>query len=220
MKKIVVIVFAGLLVSAGLQAQRVYIEKDVQGQNKRVILDLREAAGMPAGAVTNVSKTGMFNNLIAQYGAPSATNVLWRSENREGDSDETRGEINATVFQKLEVAPKDMNREGVIGGTAPMDMNWVVAFNGCIESTYDGGRWRLPTQRELMVMCIFKGALDTAFSKLSPSGTGIALSSAFYRSATEVNASVAWTVSFGSGYTDNANLKETSYRVRCVREVN
>jgi hypothetical protein len=219
MKKIVVIVFAGLLVSAGLQAQRVYIETDGQGNKKRVILDLTEAAGMPAGAITSDSKTVMFNNLIAQHGAPSATDKLWHSDNQESST--VKGEINATVFEKLEVAPKDMNKAGEIGGTGTMTMNWVEAFNGCIDSDYDNGGWRLPTQRELQMMCIFKGALDTAFSKLSPSGTGIALlssSSAYYWGATEYNTALAYYVTFGSGYTE-ATTKPTSYRVRCVREL-
>jgi hypothetical protein len=212
MKKIVMIVFTGLLISAGLQAQKVSIE------NGKVILDLTE--GMPAGAITSDSKTVMFNNLIAQHGAPSSTSALWRSENQEGTTVQTKGEINKRIFEKLEVAPKDMNNAGVIGGTGTMTMNWVEAFNGCINSDYDSGGWRLPTQRELQMMWIFNDALTIALPKvsLSPSGTGIALSSANYRSATEYDASSAWNVTFGFGYT-NSSLKPNTDRVRCVREV-
>jgi hypothetical protein len=201
MKKIFVILFAGLLVSAGLQAQKVYM------RNNKVILDLTEAAGMPAGVTTNVSKTAMFYS----YGKPSSTTALWRSENQHG------GSINATVFQKLEVAPKDMNKAGAIGGTGTMTMNWVEAFNGCIESTYDGGRWRLPTQRELQLIYIFKEALDTALSRLTPNGTGNALSSECL-SATERYADTIWSIS-SSSRTNNLTTKDESHRVRCVREV-
>jgi hypothetical protein len=220
MKKRVMILFAGLLVSAGLQAQRVYIETDGQGNKKRVILDLTE--GMPAGAITSDSKTVMFNNLIAQHGAPSSTSAIWRSENQEGGYDETRGEINATVFQKFEIAPLNVNAAtGTMGATPTYTADWAAAFNACKNSTHNGDNdWRLPTQRELQMMWIFKEALDTAFSKLSPSGTGNALLSADYRSATEYNASYAWNVNFGNGYTDYAyKTGSTSYRVRCVREV-
>jgi hypothetical protein len=209
------IVFAGLLVSAGLQAQRVYIEKDDQGNKKRVILDLTEAAGMPAGAITSDSKTVMFNNLIAQHGVPSSTNVFWHRDNQ------TSADINKTVFEKLEVAPKDMNSARVIGGTGTMTMSWVAAFNGCINSDYDSGGWRLPTQRELQMMWIFKEALNPALSELSPSGTGAALLSASYRGATEHGATTAWHVNFGTGFMNNDILynKSNSTRVRCVREV-
>jgi hypothetical protein len=199
MKKIVVILFAGLLVSAGLQAQKV--SKDA---SNRVILDLTVAAGMPAGAITDVSKTARFNELMADpvVGAPSATNKLWHSENQHN------GAINATVFEKLEVAPKNMNKVGVIGGTGTMTMDWVEAFNGCIKSG-----WRLPTQRELMLMCIFKEALDAAF----PSDG--ALSFANYWGATENTASTACIVHVGYGDTYRKDKNLSTYVVRCVREV-
>jgi hypothetical protein len=207
MKKIIVIVFAGLLVSAGLQAQKVCIE------GGKVILDLTE--GMPAGAITDVSKTTRFKDLMdhPDTGAPSAIDKLWHQENR------TVGDINKTVFQKLEVAPKDMNTSGGMDGTGTMTMNWSTAFNGCINSSYDDGGWRLPTQRELMMMWIFNDALTIAL----PAVGGDALSSgnAQYRSATEGSATSAWFVRFGTGNTNlNEKSSPPSLRVRCVREVN
>jgi hypothetical protein len=209
MKKIVMIVFAGLLVSAGLHAQKVCIE------NGKVILDLREAAGMPTDVVTNVSKTARFKELmnpVLGVGAP-LEEVLWHIDNQESSS--VKGEINATVFEKLEVAPKDMNKAGVIGGTAPMTMDWPTAFNGCINSTYDNGGWRLPTQRELQMIWIFNDALTIAL----PAVSGAALLSVGYRSATEFTASSAWYVDFGIGNTNHLNDKTFPYLVRCVREV-
>jgi hypothetical protein len=207
MKKIFVILFAGLLVSAGLSAQRVCIE------DGKVILDLTEATGMPAGAITDVSKTVMFNDLITQYGAPSSTSVLWRSENQ------TDRDINATVFQKLEVAPEDMDRKGVMRGQKGiLQMDWPTAFNGCINSKYDGGGWRLPTQRELQMMWIFNDALKEAFAH--PNVNGSNFLSDNYRSATETNDKFAWNVNFGEGgYTNSGIHKMIVLPVRCVREV-
>jgi hypothetical protein len=198
MKKIVVIVFAGLLVSAGLQAQKVYIEKDGQGNKKRVILDMTKTAGMPAGAITDESKTAIYDNITV-----SNTSLTVIAEH----NNDTHGDINHRVFQKLEIALTDLG-----------EMNWVAAFNGCRASSYNDGGWRLPTQRELVMMWIFKEALDAAF--LDPSGTGATLSSAVYRSATEGDALSAWAVDLGNGDTEGSNSKATPSLVRCVREIN
>jgi hypothetical protein len=206
MKKIVIIVFAGLLVSAGLQAQKVRIE------NGKVILDLTEAAGMPAGAITNVSKTAIYDNITVSNTVLTVIN---------GHSNNTDGDINEKVFQKLEVAPKDMNNAGVIGGGGTMTMNWVVAFNGCINSDYDNGGWRLPTQRELMLILIFRDVLsDNALPVVS----GDALlfsppSDSLYKSATEFDASTAWYMSVFLGIVSYQS-KTNTCRVRCVRELN
>jgi hypothetical protein len=172
MKKIVVIVFAGLLVSAGLQAQKVCIE------NNKVILDMTVAAGMPAGAITNVSKINSTGSLAD----------------------------NLQVFQKLEIAPSDLG-----------SMNWTDAMAGCKNK---GAGWRLPTLRELLLIYIFKDALDTAFSGLSPKGDALSYT---YWSATEGNVSNAGNVTFTGnvlfiGHTTSAS-KATKYSVRCVREV-
>jgi hypothetical protein len=193
MKKIVMIVFVGLLVPAGLQAQKVYIE-DVQG-NGKVILDLTVETGMPAGAITNEPKTWAGKGSPANSGSYLADNL------------ET-GDINKKVFEKLEIAPSDLGQR-----------DWAAAFNDCRDPLYNGGGWRLPTQRELLLMWIFREALNTALTRLTPSGTGAVLLSANYRSATENTASYAWFVHFGSGNTNFDSKTTDTYRVRCVREV-
>ena len=50
MKQILIILFISTLLPARLQAQRAYKE------GTKIIFDLTVAAGMPAGAVTNVKK--------------------------------------------------------------------------------------------------------------------------------------------------------------------
>jgi hypothetical protein len=181
MKKICIILFAGLLVSAELQAQKVY--KD----GTKVILDLTEAAGMPAGAITNVSKAALYAN------ANSGNNVALANNDQNGT-------INAKVFQKLEIASSNY------GGT----INWATAFNGCRSQ---GQGWRLPTQRELMLMWIFKDALESL--------SGVAFVTADppdYWSATETNAASARIVNLSTGNTAGV-AKTNSNRARCVREV-
>jgi hypothetical protein len=185
MKKIFMILFAGLLVSAGLQAQEVYIK------DGKVILDLTEAAGMPAGAVTDVSKTNLYANAApSNTGAPITDN-------------DTNGKINAKVFQKLEIAPSDLE-----------PMTWADAFNACKNK---GEGWRLPTQRELQLMWILKEALKEAFSH--PDVNGSNFLSGSYGSGTEDSNFYACCVSFKDGMSVNYDKSSDSRNLRCVREV-
>jgi hypothetical protein len=201
MKKIVMILFAGLLVSAGLQAQKVSVKSG------KVILDLTVAAGMPAGAITSVPKNWNGRGTPHNSGSVLTGNL-------------DAGDINERVFQKLEVAPKDMNKAGEIGGpeAAGMLMTWVEAFTGCNGATYDNGGWRLPTQRELQLIWIFNDVLNTKVSPILSNYT--ALSSAYYWSATERNTMAAWNMNFGTGVMGtNEKTVSTRDHVRCVREV-
>lgn len=169
---------AGFLISAGLHAQKVY--KD---NNGRVILDLTVEAGMPAGAITTSVKT--WTSTPSNNGGPMPNN-------------NDKGTINATVYQKLEIATQD----------TPGTMSWSTAFNEC---KWLSGNWRLPTLRELMLIYIFKPALE------SFAGFGV-FSETTYWSATEINHLEAWYVSFANGIT-YPHLKTNSYHARCVREV-
>lgn len=195
MKRILLLVmFAGLMASAGCFAQKVY--KD----GNKVILDLSVASGMPAGVVTDQSK---------YMGFTPSGNAL-------GANNGISGSINATVFQKLEVAPNDLNAAGAISSTGTMTMNWVTAFNGCKGLNYNGGGgWRLPTQRELQLIYIFKPAIEQIFAEASIS---TAFFDAYYWSSTEQNASNSWAVRLSDGYALN-NPKANTSRVRCVREL-
>jgi hypothetical protein len=194
MKKLFLIVMiAGLLAPAGVMAQKVY--KD----GSKVILDLTVAAGMPAGVVTSTPK---YEDFTPSASAPGTNNGF-------------DGSINATVYQKLEVAPHDLTGNGTIGSSAGGTFfTWVNAFNYCKNVTHDGEGWRLPTQRELQLMWIFKPALDSILADVG----GTALKTAYYWAATEYNSAGSVTISFSSGYAGNApNTSNCS--ARCVREV-
>lgn len=200
MKKILTTaILASLLLPAQLIAQKVY------KSSGRVILDLTVSAGMPAGAITNVAKYKSFT--------PSAS-VL-------GTNNKENGSINATVFQKLEVAPNDINTTGAMNetGVGTLTMDWVTAFNACKKSTYNGGGWRLPTQRELMLIYIFRPALEVLFS-----GANTKLVDDHYWSATENTGDKAHYLVFGDGanafgFKSSSTAKTKTYRVRCVREI-
>jgi hypothetical protein len=187
MKKIFMVLFAGLLVSAGLQAQKVY--KDA---SNRVILDLTKEAGMPEGAITNEPKSWAGRGTPINIGNTLTGNL------------ET-GDINEKVFEKLEIAPSNLGL-----------MFWAEAFTGCIELVSNGGGWRLPTQRELILIWIFKDALNDIFSdgdiNRPPFANG-------YWSATEANNLDAWSMIFEYGSVIISYPKSDERAVRCVREV-
>ena len=188
MKKLILLAAVASLTVMTVRAQEVY--KD----GSAIVLDLSVAAGMPSGVVTTTKK---------YVGFTPYANVL-------GTDNDHNGAINATVYHKLEVAPADINTAGgTTGGT--MQMTWVTAFYACKNATINGTTgWRLPTQRELMNIWIFRDAIvalgGTTFTAFN------------YWSATENIASDAWYVNFSSGYTF-INNKTPSYSVRCVREL-
>lgn len=206
MKRILVIIWvSGLFSSTGLMAQKAY--KDSEG---RYILDLMEEAGMPASSVTNIKKTWK--------GTPSIEVAL--------ENNFPTGTINAKVYHKLEIAPYDLNTSGEISSSGPRGVNWLDSFVGCRDAAYDGGGWRLPTQRELIVICIFKSALTDLGASFNLT---IAGGQSFYWSATESSDTGAYTLRFSNNLHD-ASLtpyaKSTAGTpsvigmfARCVREV-
>ena len=201
-QKLFTILLAGLIiVPAGLSAQEVYKEANASALGGyRVILDLTVKAGMPAGAVTSTKK---------YTGTSTASNSDWLIN---APDNSVNGSINARVYEKLEIAPGDLNNNATFGASTAMD--WANAYNRCKNSTCDGGGWRLPTQRELMMMWVFRPALNSVFSEIG----GFAFYSDSYWSAAEVYARSAWFVNFSNGYTYN-HSKTLTYRVRCVREL-
>lgn len=198
MKRILMIVIlVGLIVPTAVNAQKVY--KD--GSN-RVILDMTVAAGMPEGAATNVKKEWI--------GTPS---------NTKGPlvGNEANGTIDAMVFQKLEVARHDVNTLKEIKETGTMTMNWAAAFAACKGSSSYGGNWRLPTQREWMLMYIFKPALEAILVNPAINGTVFSTTERYW-TATEENNIQSRAGGLVTGQL-NLGTKTSAYRVRCVREV-
>ena len=199
---------AGLIVApAGLSAQEVYKEANASALGGyRVILDLTVKAGMPAGAVTGTKK---YTDIST---ASNSTWLINPTDNSTWLINSENGSINATMYEKLEIAPGDLNNDATFGAGTAMD--WANAYNRCKNSTYDGGGWRLPTQRELMMMWIFRLALNGAFNEIG----GLVFVSNYYWSATENYTHHAWCVHFDVGGT-YTNGKTRNNQVRCVREL-
>ena len=153
-----ILLIAGLMVPAGLSAQKMYKE------GTKVVFDLTDAVGI----------------------SPEVEAVV---------------AANNKVHQKLEIAPND----------AGSMMDWNTASTHCTTTMYNGSSdWRLPTQRELMLMFIFKSMLENL--------SGSIFDSNLFWSATEHNAADTWYINFGNGYT-GYNVKAVNCRVRCVREL-
>lgn len=106
---------------------------------------------------------------------------------------------NEKVYKRFAVSNKDNSTLSL----------YSEAFTVC--SSVSGGSWRLPTQRELMLMWVLKRELDKT-SGFTPFGT------TGYWSATEFNTLKGWNVSFFNGMTRGLEGTSTS-SVRCVREL-
>lgn len=198
MKKLtLIILLTGLFSSVGGYAQKVY--KD----GEKVVLDLTVESGMPAGSVTDKKKP--------TWDTASDDKYLVSGEYTDAE--------NAKAYHKLEIAPYNINTAKEITGSGTKTMPWVAAYNVCKDTDYSGGGWRLPTQRELMLMYIFREALNDFCSE------NFVGNNSEYWSVTESMSYVvpnpidkAWTVrfNFGNVYVEE---KTNSFSARCVREV-
>ena len=114
------------------------------------------------------------------------------------------GTWNAKVSPKFQV----MRANHTVGST-----NWANAYNQCKTYNGEGGgasEWRLPTQRELVMIWI-----------LHPQLVGKGGFTGFlgnYWSAAEDGASKAWNLNFTDGYVNGSFGKTSSNYVRCVRD--
>lgn len=159
-------------------AQKVYKE------NNKIILDCGPGSGFPQGAVE--TETGK------KFIEPKA-NVL-------AETNAENGVINATVFYKLEIAATDISS----------NTTWVNAYKACKGKGTDanGEIWRLPTQKELILMYIFSTAINDLNGSMNND----------YWSGTETNAESSRYVDFSTGLVYGKNKAE-SMKARCVREI-
>lgn len=109
---------------------------------------------------------------------------------------------NEKVYYKFEVSAVD----------EAQDVTWKEAVDACEKSTRDGGDWRLPTQRELMLISVLLPELKQV---------GCLFSNSFYWAATEyINFpyqtanSMSWGKASGMSKDVNATV-----RARCIREL-
>lgn len=89
----------------------------------------------------------------------------------------------------------------------------VAATTGCASysTTEFPGGWRLPTQREMMIIWLFREGINTVYDSSQLSGR--------YWSATENTANKAWYMDFNdTAPGSNVELKTNTYKFRCVRD--
>ena len=134
--------------------------------------------------------------IIECKGMPAASYTTYAKPTTEADlKTDTQ---NKTVAYKFEVAATD----------ASESLTWADAWSLATDAE---GDWRLPTQRELMLIWLMKDALEQL-------GSFTPLARDYYWTATEHNSNNAWYVHFGAGYTGFVN-KAYTYRVRLVRDI-
>ena len=115
-------------------------------------------------------------------------------------------------------------------------VTWSDAVSYCDNLTEEGySDWRLPSQRELMMIWILGGNSDVASGDKNNTGVGsaskpvntpyiyqqsgfTAFSAGYYWTASVVLDPYAWNVFFNNGYTYNYINKTNSNFVRCVRD--
>lgn len=163
----------------------------VSSINSRAIIDNRN---MPAKAITKERKAQTTDGDNSKLGTNDLNNI-------------GSAESNKTVSYYFEVMKTDLN-----GGT---EMSWLDAVKGC--AAYDSGdgskTWRLPTQRELMLIWTLHKTL------IKKTGLTSFVTSRNYWSATESSSSESWSEGFLTGYTTTSTNKIYTYRVRCVRDL-
>lgn len=162
------------------------------------VIDL--SALNPLGAVLSSAEASTRRTQMNQQ-TPSNTTFLGVGESVSGHN----GTWNAKMSIKFQV----MRANHTVGTT-----DWTTAYNQCKSYNGEGGgagQWRLPTQRELMMIWILH-------PQLIGKGSFTAFDANYYWSATEYNATSAWIVTFYNGYVNNYN-KTNSYYVRCVRDL-
>lgn len=114
---------------------------------------------------------------------------------------------NATLYHKFQVHPTNN----------ATNLSWSNAISFCANLTTDGGGWRLPTQRELMLIWILHSKLATIGSSLFTPLTSAL--NVFYTCASEWNASNGYGLyPFGNGIL-LAQPKKNLYYVRCIRDL-
>ena len=123
---------------------------------------------------------------------------------------------NEKVFRKFEIRKEDASANPM-----PADQGWLAAIHFCRDLTEDGGGWRLPTGRELVLMLLFKNSLHKIAS-FQPFIVDVD-NDPYYWSATEPNNRLDIdAVQIKSVGTPDSHVVWKSFkngRVRCIRDI-
>lgn len=128
--------------------------------------------------------------------------------------------VNDKVPFRFIIAPEDGTNAtwaGAMGLNTAANSNLApdgdAATTGCAKysTTEFPSGWRLPTQREMMLMWLFRGGINVIYPSAQLSGQ--------YWSATENSMNQAWYLEFNPTAPESrAYGKTTNYKYRCVRD--
>lgn len=167
------------------------------------------ASGIPESAIWPLGMNLMANNATIRH-THSGGNGSNISVNDKvpfrfiiAPQDGLSGEVNWAVAMGLNTtANNDLGADGTGESTGCTSYSTPEFLNG----------WRLPTQREMMLMWLFREGIDAIY------GNAL-LQEAVYWTATEYDNDEAWMLNFSSTAPEsNTSGKITTYRYRCVRD--
>lgn len=132
------------LVAIALLGQtQAFAQKVVNTGNKRAVLDCSKETSMLQSAVTFQKK------YTSNKTANNTSFILGSYEQSQA--------ANTLIYYKLELASGDLMEDGT-AGLGYQYFTWAQAYNLCKQ--YNGGGWRLPTHREMVMIYIFKDAFN------------------------------------------------------------
>ncbi|MEG0466936.1 MAG: DUF1566 domain-containing protein [Mucinivorans sp.] len=189
--KIKVIIFSFLIL---VTLPRLAYAQEVTSSAAGFIID---CSSMPAALTTSVPKARTTSGTDA---AKSAA----------GLGDLASKESDAKIYNKIDV----MEFDGSVDGSFNTPASWAAAVGYCNNHNYRGftGCWRLPTYREMLLICTMLPK-SIQFNNLTPF-------SEWYWTATDTSATTACVVNFSdpvSAQTDRPKTDKLKYR--CVRDV-
>lgn len=185
------------------QNDKVRCVRDFNTSSARMVTT---ANGYPVIDLTGLSPFNIINYADAnirreEINTQSPSNTAFLKIGASASKD--NGHWNSKLSSKFQVMRSDLPRK-----------DWSGAYNAC--KTYSGeggaaGQWRLPTQRELMMVYVLHPQLKGV-------GSFSVFNGSFYWTCTEDNATYSWYVSFYHGET-TSQIKGNIYYVRCVRDL-
>lgn len=185
---------------------------------------------------TNAANTG--SNYAVFYSAGMPESAIWplgmqlsrngatiRHTHEKGNG--TNIDVDGKVPFRFIIAPTETSgtyywaaamgfHSGTGGDNANLDPNGNFAADfsgGCknYSTTEFPSGWRLPTQREIMLLWLFREGINTIYS-------GVPLTADKYWTATEQSTDKAWYMDFSATTPQiSYNSKTSAYKFRCVR---
>ncbi len=169
-------------------------------------------SGIQYPYTTSAGSTSGKTSVIVSRDAAGGVKAACIHANWKASTMPAHNELDAAnaVSARFEVASADL------AGT----MSWNNARTGCGTYKQSGtsvGDWRLPTQREMMLIYVmYKQGVLTGLSFPETEGTSCYWSS----TSNTINLNCAWNLDFCYGFTYyyTYNDNSSSYNVRCVRD--